>query len=71
MKIKCNISKHKWQDILNLKKNKDIIIKEADKGGAKKKKKKCLTIFSYNTSNYYCISKIYKSKLVQNVIKEH
>ena len=28
-----NILKHKWQDILNLKKNNDIVIKEADKGG--------------------------------------
>ena len=33
-KDKSNISKHEWQDILNLKKNKDIVIKEADKGGA-------------------------------------
>ena len=33
-KNKSNISKHKWQDILNLEKGKDIIIKEADKGGA-------------------------------------
>ena len=33
-KKKSNISKHKWQDILNLKKNKDIVIKEADKGRA-------------------------------------
>ena len=29
-----NILKHKWQDILNLKKNNDIVIKEADKGRA-------------------------------------
>ena len=34
MKNKSNISKHEWQDILNLKKNKGIIIKEADKVGA-------------------------------------
>ena len=33
-KSKSNISKHEWQDIINLKKNKDIIIKEADKSGA-------------------------------------
>ena len=33
-KNKSNISKHEWQNILNLKKNKDIIMKEADKGGA-------------------------------------
>ena len=33
-KNKSNISKHEWQDILNLKKNKDITIKEADKGEA-------------------------------------
>ena len=33
-KKKSNISKHKWQDILNLKKNKDIVIKEAYKGRA-------------------------------------
>ena len=33
-KNKSNISKHEWQDSLNLKKNKDIVIKEADKGGA-------------------------------------
>ena len=30
--MKSNISKREWQDILILKKNKDIIIKEADKG---------------------------------------
>ena len=29
---KSHISKHEWQDILNLKKNKDIVIKEADTG---------------------------------------
>ena len=33
-KNKSNISKHKWQDILILKKNKDIIINKADKRGA-------------------------------------
>ena len=33
-KNKSNISKYDWQDILNLKKNKDIVIKEPDKGGA-------------------------------------
>ena len=33
-KNQSNISKHEWQDILILKNNKDIIIKEADKGGA-------------------------------------
>ena len=33
-KSKSNISKHELQDILNLKKNKDIIIKETEKGGA-------------------------------------
>ena len=32
-KNKSNISKHKWQDILNLKKNKDIKINKADKRG--------------------------------------
>ena len=32
VKNKSNISKHKWKDILNLKKNKEIIIKEAVKG---------------------------------------
>ena len=31
---KSNILKHEWQDILTLKKNKSIKIKEADKGGA-------------------------------------
>ena len=31
-KNKSNISKHEWQDILNLKNNKNIVIKEADKG---------------------------------------
>ena len=31
-KNKSNISKQEWQDVLNLKKNKDIIIKKADKG---------------------------------------
>ena len=29
---KSHISKHEWQDILNLKKNRNIVIKEADKG---------------------------------------
>ena len=33
-KNKSNISKHERQDILDSKKNKDIIIKETDKGGA-------------------------------------
>ena len=33
-KNNSNISNHEWQDILNLKKNKDIVIKETDKGGA-------------------------------------
>ena len=114
-----NISKHEWQDILNLKKNKDIIIKEADKGGAvvimntkqylkmisdhlndektykmvesncdtkvmkgikkiiekykdnlTKKEKEYLISFSYNTSNFYGLPKIHKSKLIQNAIKE-
>ena len=32
VKNKSNILKHEWKDILNLKKNKDIIIKEAVKG---------------------------------------
>ena len=118
-KNKSNISKHEWQDILNLKKNKDIIIKEADKGGAvvimntqhyfkmisdhlndettykmvesncdtkvmkgitkiiekykdnlTKKEKEYLISFSYNTSNFYGLPKIHKSKLIQNAIKE-
>ena len=29
---KSHISKHEWQDILNSKKNRNIVIKEADKG---------------------------------------
>ena len=29
---KSHISKHEWQDILNLKKNRNIVIKDADKG---------------------------------------
>ena len=33
-KNKSNVSKHEWKDILNLKKNKGKIIKEANKGGA-------------------------------------
>ena len=33
-KNNSNISNHEWQDILNLEKNKDIVIKETDKGGA-------------------------------------
>ena len=33
-KNKSNISKHEWQDTLDLIKNKDIVIKEADKSGA-------------------------------------
>ena len=32
-KNKSNISKHEWQDILNLKKNKNIVGKEVDKVG--------------------------------------
>ena len=119
-KNKSNISKLKWQDILNLKKNKHIIIKEADKGGAvvimnsknylkmisdhfndkttykmvesncdakvmkgiakiiekykdnlTKKEKEYLTSFSYNTSNFYGLPKIHKSKLIQNAIKNN
>ena len=31
---KSNISQHEWQDFLNLKENKGIILKEADNGGA-------------------------------------
>ena len=114
-----NISKHEWQDILNLKKNKEIIIKEVNKGGAvvimntkhylkmisyhlndettykmvesncdtkvmkvitkiiekykdnlTKKEKEYLISFSYNTSNFYGLPKIHKSKLIQNAIKE-
>ena len=42
-KNRSNISKHEWQYILNLKKNKDIVIKEADKGG---------TVVIMNTKNY-------------------
>ena len=34
LKNNSNISNHEWQDILNLEKNKDIVIKETDKGGA-------------------------------------
>ena len=33
-KVQSNISEHEWQDILIVKKNKDIIIKDTDKGGA-------------------------------------
>ena len=118
VKNKFNISKHKWQDILNLKKNKDMIVKEADNGGAvvimnakhylkmisdhlndettykmvesncdaevmkgiakiiekykdnlTKKEKEYLIRFSYNTSNFYDLPKIHKSKLIQKVIK--
>ena len=43
-KNKSNISKDEWQDILNLKNNKDIIIKEADKGGA---------VVIMNTKHYF------------------
>ena len=31
---KSNISQYEWQDILNLKENEGLILKEADKGGA-------------------------------------
>ena len=117
-KNKSNISKHEWQHILNLKKNKDIVIKEADKsmaveimntkhylkmisdhlndettykmveancdakvmkGIAKiiekykdnltKKEKNILQVSHYNTSNFYGLPKIPKSKLIQNAIK--
>ena len=44
LKNKSNISKHEWQDILNLKKNKDITIKEADNGGA---------VVIMNTKHYF------------------
>ena len=106
-KNKFNISKH------DLKKNKDIVINEADKGGAvvimntkhylkmisdhlndettykmveancdakvmkgiakiiekykdnlTKKEKEYLTSFSYNTSNFYGLPKLHKSKLI-------
>ena len=40
---KSNIWKHVWQDILNLKKNKQIVIKKADKG---------LTVVITNTKHY-------------------
>ena len=43
LKNRSNISKHELQDILNLKKNKEIIIKEADKGG---------TVVIMNTKHY-------------------
>ena len=43
-KNKSNISKHEWQDILNLKRNKDITIKEGDKGGA---------VVIMNTKHYF------------------
>ena len=33
-KVQSNISEHEWQDILIVKKNKDTIIKDTDKGGA-------------------------------------
>ena len=33
-KNKSDISKHEWQENLNSKNNKDIILKEAGKGGA-------------------------------------
>ena len=35
-----------------------------------KKEKGYLTNFSNNTSNFYCLPKIYKSKLIQNAMKE-
>ena len=118
-KNQSNISKHEWQDILILKKNKDIIIKEADKGGAvvimntkhylkmtsdqlndkttykmvesncdakimkgtakiiekykdnlTRREREYLLGFSLNTSNFYGLPKIHKSKLIQNALKE-
>ena len=117
-KNKSNISKHEWQDTLDLIKNKDIVIKEADKSGAvvimntkhylkmisnhlndettykmveanydtkvmkgiakiiekykdnlTKKEKNILQVSHYNTSNFYGLPKIPKSKLIQNAIK--
>ena len=34
LKNKSTISNHEWQDIISLKKNKDIIIKETERDGA-------------------------------------
>ena len=33
-KVKDNLSKKQWEGIMNLKNDKDIIIKESDKGGS-------------------------------------
>ena len=43
---------------------------EKYKDNLTKKEKEYLTSFSYNTSNFYGLPKIHKSKLIQNAIKE-
>ena len=50
---------------------KEIVkISEKYKDNLTKKEKEYLTSFSYNTSNFYGLPKIHKSKLIQNPIKE-
>ena len=50
---------------------KEIVkISEKYKDNLTKKEKEYLTSFSYNTSNFYGLPKIHKSKLIQNLIKE-
>ena len=50
---------------------KEIVkISEKYKDNLTKKEKEYLTSFSYNTSNFYGLPKIHKSKLIQNAIKE-
>ena len=50
---------------------KEIVkISEKYKDNLTKKEKEYLTSFSYNTSNFYGLPKIQKSKLIQNAFKE-
>ena len=56
----CDAKVMKWI-AKSIKKYKDNLIK---------KEKEYLTSFSYNTSNFYGLPNIRKSKLIQNAIKE-
>ena len=78
-KNKSNISKQEWQDVLNLKKNKDIIIKKADKGRAFviMNTKHCLKVISdhlndettYKMVEANCDAKVMKG--IAKIIKKY
>ena len=73
-KNKSNISKQEWQDVLNLKKNKDIIIKKADKGRAVviMNTKHCLKIISDHLNDettYKIVEANYDAKVMKGIAK--